>query len=234
MLINEELGKSGRSFGEYPDWMEELTGHPAILENTYKGSVRLTTRTHDGLNYFCFEDNMRMLRLLLREADGVFEAIYFSMPVPVRTRPVRPPWGVSHIHRFGINEIDTLRTELIDFFSTFPSSYPLSAALKISVNDDPRVMINDRSKKTDNPVYFCGKVVEVFVDGPTERRVIAEGASGGKVTRNEITITTGRYYGKNPHPGDWVIFKHDHLTAVVSKRELKRYYGYVDVDFNVD
>jgi hypothetical protein len=59
------------------------------------------------------------------------------------------------------------------------------------------------------------------------KKVVVEGLVGGEPTVIPLTIMNGKYYGKSPHPGDWIIAKQGYLTVVVSKRELTRYYLYI-------
>jgi hypothetical protein len=126
MMIIRETGKPGAEFATLPSWVKKLIHHSSVIPHPYPHPIRLSDREVNGKRYYCFEDNVRMLRILIRLRDEVVESLYFNMDAPKKTSAVRPVWQYVAMKEFALKDDDGLRNAMFDFIANGTSIYPLA------------------------------------------------------------------------------------------------------------
>jgi hypothetical protein len=224
MRVHVDPGRGGLSFGPLPDSIGAVIRSPIIKESPHPFSIRVSRRDLDRVASYFFEDNERMMRIVFTPLGENIVLRGFKLLRPNKRSPARPPWVEYEKVRKTFSQEDTLgmARHFLSFFER-SSIYPLATALKIRVSED---LVHSElvSRSEPDPIFYCGFIKEVV--GCTDRGwdLVLSATANGKEVNHSFMLPRGRFYGKPPAVKNWVIAKYDYLTAVVSDRDLGRYF----------
>lgn len=227
MQVVKDPRRDGRPFGVVPKYIRDVIRADAFQAFQNTSQVRLTKRAYEGAQAYFFEDNARMFRIVISKGNIGAVLSCYRLLKPEKRSPARPQWVELTSLRKEFDKTDT--TGMVSHFVAFlsrKSDYPLADTDKIRLSDDLCYMRDQTKKKDPNPIYFCGNIKEVLYEDGNGWLLRLCATKTGVCVYQEYLLKKGCFYGKPPAPGNWVIIKENHLTAVVSDRDLTRYFTY--------
>lgn len=227
MLIIKEPGSGGKPLGSLPCYVKNIIKSDIIKNTNPNRTVRISKRTFENEDSLFIEDNTTMLRVVLTNAGELTTLIFFKLLKPNKLITSRPMWVELTSKRKTYLKTDTEQIAicLAEHF-TRKSDYPLSNDNKIRISPVISYMDDLTNKKDKDPIYFCGKIVNVLNEQLDSWLLSVECLDGDRVVMINYTLKKKSFYGKHPNCNDWIVMKQNHLTSVLSDRDLDKFFTY--------
>ena len=226
MRVHIEPGRDGRSFGAVPASINAVIRSQIVEESPHPFSIRMSRRDLNEVPSYFFEDNERMLRIVFTPIEDRVVLRGFKLLRPNKRSPARPPWvELSKVCKsFEASDAEAMAQHFLSFFER-ESLYPLERSMKIRLSED-LTHYQLVSKSEPDPIFYCGFIKAIV--GNTDRGwdLVLSAIVDGKEVDHFFMLPRGTFYGKPPAVKNWVIAKYNYLTAVVSDRDLGRYFAH--------